>query len=241
MFKTRPYAVGAAGVLALGAAAMTAVHVQAADHLDSPAVSAEPLADITDLYAWTTADRLRLVLAVSPNAGEAVQFSPNVQYAFHVQRGAAFPAGPFETTEILCQFYTPTQYECWAGSEYVAGTADVTAGAVNTSGNLRVFAGRRDDPFFFNFTGFTKVLEDVRAVVASGSVPADGNGDGCPDIPASITGPLVAQLSRSNPDGAPVNHFEGHSVMAIVVDIARSSIAGSGDFLKVSASTHRGS
>src|SRR5262245_59039459 len=53
----------------------------AADHQDSPtAMTNEPTADITDLYAWMTSDatKLNLVAAVDSDAGEEATFSDAV-------------------------------------------------------------------------------------------------------------------------------------------------------------------
>ncbi len=213
-----------------------------ADHTDSPATTAEPLADITDGYAWvggTNNNTVSLVLNVSPNAGAAATFSPNVQYVFHVNRGATFPGGTFTETRIICQFYDTTNIECWAGNAYVSGNPG-SAGIMNTGGLFRVFAGRRDDPFFFNFDGFSKVLEGVRGVAEAGPLPADANSDGCPDVPATLTNALVAQLGQSATGGAAADAFAGQAVLSIVVQIDRSLLAGTGDFLKVWTSTHRG-
>ena len=58
----------------------------AADHGDVPAAGNDPTADITDLYAWMSADRskLNLVLDVMSNAGPTATFSPAVAFVFSV-------------------------------------------------------------------------------------------------------------------------------------------------------------
>src|SRR5688572_12960106 len=65
-------AIASAALVLLGTTLLPTA--QGADHLDSPAAIAEPLADLTDVYAWvggTGNAKLRLALAVSPNAGAA--------------------------------------------------------------------------------------------------------------------------------------------------------------------------
>src|SRR4051812_2418077 len=60
-----------------GAAALPAAPSRASDHLDTPTVTADPAADIGDLYAWTSADgrRLNIVLDIVGN-----RFSDQVDY-----------------------------------------------------------------------------------------------------------------------------------------------------------------
>ena len=90
----------------------------AADHLDSPTADSnnEPSADITDVYAWMTADaeKLNLVAAVSANAGEDAVFSDAVIYQFAVSSSAAFGQDQ-ESTLLNCKFIDDTNFECWAG------------------------------------------------------------------------------------------------------------------------------
>ncbi len=65
---------------------------QAADHIDSPTAVGESAADITDLYAWMEADanKLNLIMDVTPFAGEESQFSDAVQYVFHINSSAGY-------------------------------------------------------------------------------------------------------------------------------------------------------
>ncbi len=80
--------------------------VLAADHIDSPAATADPSADITDLYAWMSPDAamLNLALGVNPFAGGDAQFSDATQYAFHINSSAGYGEAQTETV-VQCQFY----------------------------------------------------------------------------------------------------------------------------------------
>ena len=51
------------------AAALATAPALASDHLDTPTITADPAADIGDLYAWTSADgrRLNIVLDIVGN------------------------------------------------------------------------------------------------------------------------------------------------------------------------------
>ena len=123
----------------------------------------DPAADLTDLFAWMSPDgRLNLIANVFYAATFASEFSPAVQYAFHVESGAAYGAVGDEQI-VLCQFYRADRIECWIGDEYVEGDPSDPAGISSASGRLRVFAGRRDDPFFIEYEGFMATVEQVIA------------------------------------------------------------------------------
>src|SRR5262252_5542093 len=57
----------------------------AADHLDGPAASADPAADITDVFAWMSSDAKTayMIMNVVPLATTSSKFSTAVQYVFH--------------------------------------------------------------------------------------------------------------------------------------------------------------
>jgi len=99
------------------AAALVALPISAstlaADHLDTPTVTADPAADIGDLYAWTSADgrRLNLVMDIVGR-----RFSDQVQYVFHVDSGAAFGDTTAAAT-VGCRFDAAGAAQCWAGRE----------------------------------------------------------------------------------------------------------------------------
>jgi hypothetical protein len=87
--------IAAAALSVVGAGA-----VQASDHLDSPAVIADPRADIGDLYAWTSSDGRQLNLAMTI-VGHT--FSDKLRYVFHVDSGSRFGKTTV-TTSISCRF-----------------------------------------------------------------------------------------------------------------------------------------
>jgi hypothetical protein len=65
--KTVPVMILTAVLLGLG---LFGIGVWAADHMDAPAVTAEPAADINDIFTWMSADgaNLNLVMTVFPSA-----------------------------------------------------------------------------------------------------------------------------------------------------------------------------
>src|SRR5689334_22826721 len=96
----------ALGVLALGLGARPAL---AADHLDGAAVKTDPTTDITDVYSWMSADKMKvyLVMNVNPAADKATsKFSNAAQYVIHVNSNKSLPLGakPKNTSTIVCTF-----------------------------------------------------------------------------------------------------------------------------------------
>lgn len=232
---------GALGALA-GGVAIAAPHMAlGADHVDSPAAVAEPTADINDMFAWMTSDGndLNLVATVVPFASGDSAFSDATTYAFHVNSSAGY--GMAQTnTDVRCQFYSDTNIECWVidadgtVAAYVEGDPSDSAGLTNAAGNLRVFAGVRNDPFFFNLGGFNAVVGTVREVAGSLTFDAEG----CPQLDEPTATALVTQLQQ-DPDGSEAtDDFAGANVLALVVQVDKTLVNPGGDILGVWASTH---
>jgi hypothetical protein len=223
------------GLGALAACAL-ALPVHAADHIDSPAAIGEPSADITDLYAWMSADatKVNLVMNVSPFATGESSFSSAVQYVFHLNSSAGYGEAQTESN-VICELDDAGLIECWGGGAYVQGDPSSEDGLVSADGTLRVFAGMRDDPFFFEFDGFTAVVEAV--IAAAGGLTFDD--DGCPALDPDTGAALRAQLAAGT-DGAPASDtFRGQNVLSLVVQIDADTVTPGGPLLGVWASTHR--
>jgi hypothetical protein len=223
-------------LVTFSAIAIASTIASAADHIDSPAATAEPTADLTDLFAWTSpeADKLNLVLNVNPFAGDDAVFSDAVQYAFHINSSQGYGEDQTETL-VLCQFPEPSRIECWVGSEYITGDPSSAEGLTDESGSVRIFAGLRNDPFFMEFTGFTNT---VKAVVNAAS-GLDFDLSGCPALDADTSGALVGLL-QSGTDGAPASDtFAGANVLSLVVQVDADKVSPGGPVVGVWASTHR--
>jgi hypothetical protein len=155
----------------------------AADHIDAPAVtgpgSTSPGNDITDVYAFQSpADNSKMVLVMntqgllSPAATAAAAFPSNVMYEFNidntgdnvedlviqclVQNGKMRVYGPVAagtpgTTSMVKTSGTSTEV---AVTSYGASSIST---ATNANGT-RIFAGPRDDPFFFDLVRFKEVI-----------------------------------------------------------------------------------
>lgn len=216
---------------------LAASSVQAADHLDGPAVSADPAADITDMYAWMSSDASRayLVMNVHPLATAESRFSDSVQYVFHTSSRAAFGDSNPSTTDLLCTFSRDQKIHCWLGDEEVSGDAGVEGGLASSSGKLRVFAGLRNDPFFFSLDGFKATVAAVVAAKPSLSFDAAG----CPALDTDTVNTLVSTLASDGHGNAPVDFFLGLNTLSIVVSVDKTLINSRGDTIGVWGSTHR--
>lgn len=260
--------VAAAGFLALSTLATPTS--QAADHRDWPLYQQEIASDITDVYAWMSADgqKAYLVLNVQgANTGAlaTTKFSDAVQYNFRVNSTTAFGAAATKADNILCKFdnSTPQNFECWgpgaAGSatEYVKDVVGNTAGKTSTSGKMKVFAGVRDDPFYFNIRGFADVGATVNAaakVTGTGALTKDAAG--CVNnIDAATSAALVNKLKQGGgATVAPADDFGKNglallppgsggttngNILSIVVSIDKALLTTGGNIVSVWASTNR--
>lgn len=226
-------------LIAVSCAVTAVVHprlARSADHLDSPAVTAEPAADINDLYSWMDGNNAVFVLTVFPAAPAGAKFSDAVEYVFHTASSPAF-GGAGTPSNIICTFDAAQKIQCWVGSDdYVTGDASQPAGLTSASGRVKVFAGLRADPFFFNLDGFKNTVSLVEG--AAGSLDFDDAG--CPALDVDTSAALVDAL-KTNPDGggAPVDFFKNLNTLAIVVSVDKSLVTKGGPIVSAWASTNR--
>ncbi|HZS41228.1 MAG TPA: DUF4331 family protein [Polyangia bacterium] len=187
----------------------------AADHADgTPATLNQPDAssDITDVFAWMAdANHVNLVMDVFPNAVTGSKFSNTVQYVFHTTSKATLLSATSTPANVICTFDTTQKISCWvtgaggAVAGYVTGDASATTGLTSADGKIKVFAGLRDDPFFFNLAGFKNVAKVVAGALKTG--PGAGNpitsidpATGCPTVPNSTSMAAINGL-KSNAAG----------------------------------------
>lgn len=216
-------------VCATTSLALLGTQAIAADHLDSPAGTTDPAADLTDLYAWPSADgqQLNLVLNI-----RAAMFSNVAAYVFNLESTSVFGTAG-QPYRIICTFDTAQQVQCWAGlDDYVQGDPRNTDGLVSERGRMRVFAGPRNDPFFFNGAGFETVIAQVRGL------GAQADGAGCPQLDMNTAQGLVTQLGSAPGGGQANDAFQANTVSALVVQIDRALVTAGGPLVAVWASVH---
>lgn len=239
----------------LGAALLSPL-ANAADHRDGPGVMADETIDITDVYAWMSADGSKVYLVMdvqgaNTGAVTATKFSNAALYAFHTFSTAKYGMAPGGAADIICQFDNAgTQnFQCWGpGGEYVTDVTGNKAGKTSTSGKMKVFAGLRDDPFFFNIRGFRAAAGAVKQV--GGTLTFDAAG--CPAVSPMISGLLVQTLASDGMMGPGKDDFGvmGHSpvdpmmttngnILSIVVAIDTGLVTSGGKIMGIWGSTNK--
>jgi len=185
--------------------------VNAADHLDSPAVAAQGAADITDLYVFSALNGSAtvFVLGVNPGAGvlpnSGETFGTGIDYWIKVDTNGDLKPD----IKYLYRFGAPNgmgvqSLKLWRnGVLIVNGSTGMTNGLPGTG---RTTAGLFDDPFFFDLAAF------------QGAVLMSGNG-------------------RNFCDGGTTDFFLGLNISAIVLRVPNSSLGGSGKNIGVWATT----
>jgi hypothetical protein len=143
------------------------------DHFSGPRAMAGPAGDICDLYAFPSperSDHIVLVLNVLPQASPDSHFSEAIVYRFRLRpvtisgvgAAAAFPfAGEDQELVFSCHFEAPRQSGGAGMAPVQEGWCVAPSGKTTTrfrvhdeqggsSEGVRVYAGRRADPFFID-------------------------------------------------------------------------------------------
>jgi Domain of unknown function (DUF4331) len=161
----------------VAAAFVTGGIIYAADHIDTPAVTNQPT-DITDVYVFRAADPANLVFVAnsqgltSPANTAALKFDANTVLEFNIDK----TGDNIEDLVIQCkydaatnkmQIYGPVAPSATGTKSKLEGnvTAEVavtayggTAATGTGTNGIKVFAGPRDDPFFFDLNRYKAIL-----------------------------------------------------------------------------------
>jgi len=194
--------------LALIASGGFAAVAQGADHRDGPLSQANPTGDLTDLYAFRSpADNNNLVVAINVNPlivptdyVSRGSFDPTVQYQLHVNKSTGYADDVTVNMRVTSSPYNLVVEGL--GAPIVAPITPPTASApivTNAPGGIKVFAGERDDPFFFDLNAFNDLTSKP-------CVPVNG--------------------IRCAGAGAPADTFAGTNVLSIVVELPITAVTG---------------
>ncbi len=157
------------GFTLVGALLAGAGSVFGADHKEAPLISEDPSADIADVYAFVSPeDPTKVVLAMTvnpfsvPTEGVNFRFSQNVRYRFEIDTDAD---GVSDRTIAVRMKGETFNVDFPAGTMDLEGTVteateepEPNAPIIASRDGIRAFAGPRDDPFFFDFVGFSRFL-----------------------------------------------------------------------------------
>jgi Domain of unknown function (DUF4331) len=153
-------AAGLALALAVGGASIAVV--QAADHMEAPGTQADKAADLADVYAWHDAGKLVVAMTfagLTDPPDVAPTYDANVLYTFHLDRNADY----IPDVNIECRFGQNRAGAWGIQAMNIPGRTDPLSGAVDTNidggDGIMLFAGFRDDPFFFDFDGFVQTRD----------------------------------------------------------------------------------
>ena len=213
-------------VTALAVAGLLTGHavIRAADHADSPDTSEGNL-DVNDLYVFNQGANVVFAMTVSPLLAPGASttgaaFNPNGLYQFKldVERDGIEEAViqivvSGEGTGQQVDVRGPVAAAVTGTTDNVLAATPSARGAFNTTFSaegLTVFAGSRDDPFFIDLFG-DESLTSVLNAVFSGVL---GETIGSPD---------EQTLSFADPA---VDDLAGLNVLAIVVEVPKSMVAG---------------
>lgn len=180
----------------LVSAAMICGILYAADHIDAPSVtgtgSASLGTDITDVYTFQSpADNSKMVFVIntqgllSPSSSMTAAFLPNVMcelnidntgdnvedlvIQFLIQNGKLRAYGPVAPGTAGTTSIVKTNGPVTETTVTAYGTSPVIGSNAN---GVKVFAGPRDDPFFFDLARFKEVVGGTQTSFRSPGVDA---------------------------------------------------------------------
>ncbi|HWS25509.1 MAG TPA: DUF4331 family protein [Xanthomonadales bacterium] len=128
----------------------------AADHRDSPLAIADPSADLNDVYLFMNPNDRNEVVTVQtvvPAANFNSRFSDAVEYRLHIDGGAV-------DLRIDCRFTEQSNRVSCNGPNGLAASGGIERTIQGTG--MRVWAGLRDDPFFFDLPAFNRTRATLR-------------------------------------------------------------------------------
>jgi hypothetical protein len=212
--------------------------------------------------------KLIVAMTVGGNPGMETEFSDAVQFVFHIGRADTpqILTVPSDWTNLICEFESNTEASCYLGTpgevavDSVTGDLSASAGLESTSGDLRVHAGNHADPFFFYLGGFNAARGSVLAVaqflgagnfeesgcindatMATNVNTVDASLSGLPAVPVStyLVGQLQGTYDAMGAQGDfAIDNFGTNNALAIVAEIDKAAIGGTGEFFHVWASTN---
>ena len=193
----------ATAALVVGVAAQS---IGAADHLDAPGLTSpggDGRLDITDLYAFQHGSNTVLALNVDPGAGvlSPTTFRPGARYEILIDNnGDALPDIVFRAQfgKVQPDGRQEVEVERQVGDNDASIAEGLTAAIIPVSGGGSLFAGPRDDPFFFDLGAFLRFKSSHNPAEFCG-----GTG-----VPAT-------------------DFFKGLNVASIVLEVPTASLLGS--------------
>ncbi len=231
-------AVGFAVFALAGALFLYANHVaRGSDHQDSPLTTQRPGTDISDMYVFPSATNSKnVVLAMNvhpiipPGQGTRTFFDPGVLYQYKIDNTGdyvedsviQFKASGVGPSQKIAVYLGPPRI---AGRQenftFPIGTVNYNA-VTRLANNVTVFAGPRQDSFFFDLAQFFKIIPDRNAMYH----PPYSKG---PPPPTATS--FRGFRSGSGCDTSTAQDFLGGkdlNVLSLVIEVPRALISRSG-------------
>lgn len=219
--------IAALGVASAGFLVLRPAH--SSDHADTPDIAANPGTDISDVFMFPskeTAGNIVLTMCVNPliTSGNinTARFDPNVLYQFKLDN----TGDAIEDVVIQAKFDNSTPQKISisgpirpsaSGSINVQEKPFATTGTVNTTftptSGMKVFAGVREDPFFFDLERFFEIFPDRGVPTGLTQPPANPN----QPMAVSWRGSSARDFLSNGPLGS-------LNVLAIVVEVPKSRL-----------------
>jgi hypothetical protein len=218
----------AAGLMFIPAA-FAVNQAQSSDHGDTAENINRIGADLTDLYIFPSPQNPANVVFVMDvhglipaGQGPSTSFDPNVLYQFKIDTNndaredlvmqAKFDGTGTDQTVRISGPVKPSQ----TGTSSVFEKALPTTGTLNRpftpAPGIRVFAGAREDPFFFDLDRFYQILPDRKTPVLP---PKRDNDINTPE-------PNTPRVNGFRPPGEARDFFRNINVLSIVVELPKA-------------------
>lgn len=140
----------------------------AADHVETPLTRADLPADIADMYLFRPLDANNRIVAALSFANQSAATGGRVDFSFYCDRNVLYTFN-FDRTgdavpdfQVFARFGRDSAGACGVQLDGVPGASGTLVAPVGSvfsdSSGLRVYAGRNDDPFFFDTIGFNATI-----------------------------------------------------------------------------------
>ncbi|MBX3115290.1 MAG: DUF4331 family protein [Fimbriimonadaceae bacterium] len=212
----------------IGIVGLATVKARASDHADTQEVVNRPGSDISDVFVFPSPenpDNVVFVMNVRPLIGQgqsaSVEFDTDVLYQFKIDLNQ--DGKEDRVIQVMFEGSGPNQVVKVAGPKVPGsvGTVNnalamdpvtgITGEAFWSSNQIHVFAGPREDPFFFDLEQFFTILPDRGVPSGLTSPPMD------PNQP-------MATSWRDPGDAVDFLSNGGFNVLSIVVEMPKSKL-----------------
>ncbi len=210
--------------------AATFLFVTGADHIDAPAVGTladgSTLSDITDFYAFESPanpDNYVFVCSVlgltAPSETAAAEFNEDIMYEFNIDTDAD------QVEDLVIQtifrdgkviVLGPIAPEASGRASRIENTGLKVEAPISTYGEtiaigenngIKVFAGPRDDAFFFDFFQFVDIVSGVAKGTPDGNDPTAFRNEGQDAFMGTNTLSIVIELPKDLIGGPTTTSF----------------------------------